>query len=154
MTTFAAHGEYTIRRCGRVVRVDAWGPWNLERTVDYTRSLRACMHSMPKPFGMLMISNVQPILSPESETVLLQNVRERVWLGCNAQATVLLDVATIDVAMLQYEHIYKTAGLRHVLFDEIAPAVQWLIDNGYSDAKGLRLPESRTEVRELLRREA
>jgi hypothetical protein len=99
------------------------------------------MEAMPKPFGMLMVSNMQPILSPESEAVLQKNVRERVLLGCSAQATVLLDASTVSVATAQYQQIYTRAGLRHAIFDAIAPAMQWLIDSGYSDAKGLRQGE-------------
>lgn len=147
MTTFAAHGEYTMRRCGRVVRVDAWGPWNVECTLDYAQQLRACMESMPKPFGMLMISNLQPILGPEAEAVLLQNVCERVLLGCTAQATVLLDSDTAGVATAQYQHVYTKAGLRHRIFDAVAPAVQWLIDSGFTDVKGLRPEEPRLQQR-------
>src|SRR6185312_5124890 len=95
MTTFAAHGEFTIRKCGRVLRIDTWGPWNVERTVDYAESLKACMEAMPKPFGIMMISHVQPVLSPEAEQVLSLNVRQRVLIGCSAQASVFLDRATV-----------------------------------------------------------
>jgi hypothetical protein len=107
------------------------------------------MESMPKPFGMLMVSNVQPILSPEAEAVVLQNARERVLLGCTAQATVLLEAATACIAMAQYQHIYTKAALRHAIFEAIAPAVQWLIDSGFADAKGLRQDASLLEQRVL-----
>jgi hypothetical protein len=112
MSIFAAHGEYSIRRCGRVVRVDAWGPWNLERTTDYAQRLKSWMDEMPKPFGMLLISHLQPILGPEGESVLMENVRTRVRLGCSAQATVLLDRATVSVAEAQYRRVYVPVGLR------------------------------------------
>jgi hypothetical protein len=142
MTTFAAHGEFTLRRCGRVVRVDTWGSWNVERTVDYTERLKACMEAMPKPFGIMMVSHVQPILSLEAEQVLSVNVRQRVLLGCSAQTTVFLDRATVFLAKLQYMRVYQAAGLRHAIFYAIAPAAQWLIDSGFTDVKGLRQDES------------
>jgi hypothetical protein len=142
MTTFTAHGEYTIRKCGRVVRVDAWGPWNVERTADYAQRLTACMEAMPKPFGMMMVSHLQPILSPEAEEILRVNVRQRVLLGCTAQATVFLDLATVFIAQSRYLDIYVSEGLRHAIFHAITPAAQWLIDNGFSDVKGLRHNES------------
>lgn len=138
MAIFAAHGEYTIRRCGRVVRVDASGPWNLERTIDYVQHLTSCMEQMPKPFGLLLVSHVQPILGPEAEAVLMENVRTRVRLGCSAQATVLLDQATTGVAEAQYRRAYVPTGLRYAIFHEIAAAAQWLAENGFSDVKGLQ----------------
>ena len=96
------------------------------------------MEEMPKPFGMLLISHVQPILGPEGESVLMENVRTRVRLGCSAQATVLLDHTTVSVAEAQYRRVYVPAGLRYAIFHEIAPATQWLIENGFSDVKGLQ----------------
>jgi len=138
MTTFAAHGEYILRRCGRVARIDAWGPWNVERTADYAERLTACMQAMPKPFGMMMVSHVQPILSPEAEEVLRLNIRQRVLLGCTAQATVFLDPETEFVANARYRHLYALEGLRHATFYAVAPATQWLIDCGFTDVKGLR----------------
>src|SRR5262249_39826479 len=115
MTTFAAHGEYTLRKQGRVARVDAWGPWNLERTAEYAQRLRACIEFMPRPFGLLMVSNIQPILSPQAAAVLQRNIQERVRLGCAAQATVLLDVATAWLATAQYLQLYAKAGLHHAI---------------------------------------
>ena len=149
MAIFAAHGEYSIRRCGRVVRVDAWGPWNLERTIDYAQRLKSCMDEMPKPFGMLMVSHLQPILGPEGEAVLSENVRTRVLMGCAAQATVLLDPQTVSVAEAQYRRVYVPAGLRYSIFYEIAPAAQWLIENGFSDIKGLQRREEPSKGRRL-----
>ena len=137
MSIFAAHGEYSIRTFGCVVRVDAWGPWNLERTRDYAEHLKRCMAEMPKPFGMLLISHVQPILGPEGEEILAENMRARVLSGCAAQATVLLDSTTGGVAEAQYRRLYVPAGLRYSIFNEIAPAAQWLTENGFSDVKRL-----------------
>ena len=151
MTTFAAHGEYTLRRCGRVVRVDGWGPWNVERTADYAEQLKACMEAMPKPFGMMMVSHVQPILSPEAEEVLRLNIRQRVWLGCSAQATVFLDSSTEFLAGLQYRHMYVLEGLRHEIFYAVAPAAQWLVDCGFTDVKGLRREDDVSPLQELAR---
>jgi len=152
MTTFAAHGEYTLKRCGRVVRVDAWGPWNVECAADYTRQLRACMEAMPKPFGMIMVSHVQPILSPEAEEVLRLNIRHRVLLSCSAQATVFLDPSTELLAKLQYRHLYALEGLRHAIFHAVAPAAQWLIDCGFTDVKGLRRQDDSTDLEQQFAR--
>ena len=131
MSTFAAHGEYSIRTSGRMLRVDAYGPWNLERTRDYAQNLTSCMAQMPRPFGMLLISHRQPILGPDGEAALAETVRARVLLGCVAQATVLLDSATVVVAEAQYRRVYVPAGLRYAIFYEIAPAEQWLVENGF-----------------------
>jgi hypothetical protein len=84
-----------------------------------------------------MISHEQPILGPEGETVLRASVRERVALGCAAQATVLLDPTTISVARAQYRRVYDPEGLHHAIFSEIGPATLWLIDNGFADIKKL-----------------
>jgi len=84
-----------------------------------------------------MICHEQPILGPEGETVLRASVRERVALGCAAQATVLLDATTIEVARAQYRRVYDPEGLHHAIFRAIEPATQWLIGNGFADIKKL-----------------
>ena len=145
MKAFTAHGEFTIRSYGQVMRVDARGPWNLECTTDYVRQFKACMHDIPKPFGVLMISHEQPILGPEGEEVLRRSVRARVALGCRAQATVLLDPTTIEIARAQYGRVYVPEGLNHAIFRAIAPATQWLSDNGFSDVKKLCRDELHAE---------
>lgn len=137
MQTFAPHGEFTIRSYGHVIRVDARGPWNVECTADYVRELKVCMDDIAKPFGVLMISHEQPVLGPEGEDVLRSSVRERVALGCRAQATVLLEPSTIGVARSQYARVYVPEGLNHLIFDAIEPAMQWLIDRGFPDVKKL-----------------
>ncbi len=142
MATLLAHGKYSIRTCGRVVRVDAWGPWNVEQTLDYIQHLKTCMGTMRKPFAMLSVSHVQPVLGPESEEVLKESVRQRALLDCVAQATVLLDFST--VAEAQYRRIYNLEGLRCGIFHEIAPGVSWLIIRGFTDVKGLRWGDSPT----------
>jgi hypothetical protein len=149
MTTFAAHGEYTLRRCGRVVRVDAWGPWNVERTTDYAQRLKMCMEAMPKPFGIMAILHLQPILSPEAEAVLRANIRQRVLLGCAAQATVFLDPLTLFLAQPQYRHMYVLEGLRHAIFYAVAPAAQWLIDCGFTDVKGMRREDDANDLQQV-----
>ena len=141
MKTFAAHGEFTIRSCGRVVRVDARGPWNSECTIDYVRELRACMEDIPTPFGVLMVSHEQPILGPEGEEILRLSVRERVSFGCAAQATVLLERSTAAIALAQYQRVYVPERLQHAIFPAIAPATRWLIDHGFTDVKDLCRPE-------------
>ena len=130
---FTAHGEYSIFTFGRLVCVDAWGPWNVERTIDYVRQLKRHLEEMPKPFGLLMVSHEQPILGPDGEAVLREHVRDRVRLGCAAQATVLLESSTASIAEAQYRRIYVPEGLRYEIFYKVAPAVKWLVDSGFTD---------------------
>lgn len=145
MTTFASHGEFTIRSYGQVMRVDARGPWNLECARDYVRQFKACMADIAKPFGVLLISHEQPLLGPDGEEVLRSSVRERVEHGCQAQATVVLETAMIAVARAQYGRVYVPEGLNHAIFGAVAPAAQWLSDNGFSDVKKLCRDTARGE---------
>lgn len=134
MQTFAPHGEFTIRSYENIIRVDAQGPWNVECTTEYVRQLKVRMRDIAKPFGVLMISHGQPILGPDGEEVLRSSVRERVALGCKAQATVLLEPSkTVEVARSQYARVYVPEGLNHAIFRAIAPAAQWLIEHGFAD---------------------
>lgn len=144
MSTLLAHGKYSIRTCGRVVRVDAWGPWNVEQTLDYVQHLKTCMEVMRKPFAMLSVSHVHPLLGSDSEEVLKESVRQRALLDCAAQATVLLDCSTAAAAEAQYRRIYVHEGLRCGIFHQIAPAISWLIGRGFTDVKGLRWGDSPT----------
>jgi hypothetical protein len=136
MATLLAHGKYSIRQCGRVVRVDAWGPWNVEQTRDFAQHLKTCMETMRKPFAMLTVWHLEPLLGPDAEALLKESVRDRALLDCAAQATVLLDSAI--VAEAQYRRIYFHEGLRCGIFHQLAPAIGWLIGRGFTDVKGLR----------------
>ena len=154
-TTFPAHGEFTIRTRGHAIRVDAFGPWNFECTLDYVHDLRARMLVIARPFAVLMISHEQPILGLDGEEVLRVSVRERVRLGCEAQATVLLDPSTIEIARAQYKRVYEPEGLNHAIFRAIAPAAEWLLDKGFRDMNELCRDVSRSgEGREAIEQPA
>jgi hypothetical protein len=109
------------------------------------------MEAMPKPFAIMMVSHVQPILSPEAEEVLRLNIRLRVLLGCSAQATVFLDPLTLFLAQPQYRHMYVLEGLRHAIFYAVGPAAQWLIDSGFTDVKGLRREDDANALQHVAR---
>jgi hypothetical protein len=147
MATLVAHGKYTMRRCGRVIRVDAWGPWNREQTSDYAQHLKKCMETVRSPFAVLSVWHAEPLLGPEVEAVLKESVRERASLGCVAQAAVLLDPSAAIVAEAQYRRIYAHEGLRCGIFHDLAPAIGWLISRGFSDVKGLRSGEHAVQPR-------
>lgn len=138
MATLQAHSKYSIRSCGRAVRVDAWGPWNLEQTRDYAQQLKACMETMRRPFALLSVWHAHPLLGTDAETMLKGSVRDRALLDCVAQATVLLDPNTAVVAEAQYRRIYLNEGLRCGIFHQLTPAIGWLISRGFADFKGLR----------------
>lgn len=144
MATLAAHGKYSVRSCGRVVRVDAWGPWNRELTFDYAEHLQTCIATMRRPFAMLSVWHAEPLLGPDVEVVLKDSVRQRASLGCVAQATVLLDRSVAMIAEAQYRRVYLQEGLRCGVFQEMTPAIGWLISRGFSDVKGLRWGEAST----------
>ena len=142
MTTLVAHGKHSVRSCGRVVRVDAWGPWNREQSLDFAQHLRTCIASMRRPFAMLSVWHAEPLLGPDVEAVLKDSVRQRASLGCVAQATVLLDRSAAVIAEAQYRRVYFQEGLRCGIFQEMTPAISWLISRGFSDVKGLRWDEA------------
>ena len=141
MATSVAHGKFSVRSCGRVVRVDAWGPWNREQTLDYAQQLGTCIATMRRPFAMLSVWHAEPLLGPDVEAVLKDSVRQRASMGCVAQATVLLDRSAAVVAEAQYRRVYFHEGLRCGIFQEVTPAIGWLISRGFSDVKGLRWGE-------------
>jgi len=134
---FASHGEFSIRSHGHAMRVDARGPWNLECAAEYVMQFKGCIRHIAKPFAVLMVAHEQPILGPDGEAVLRSSVRERVALGCRLQATVLLESSTVDIARAQYARIYVPEGLNHEIFREIAPAVDWLVAQGFADVRRL-----------------
>jgi hypothetical protein len=123
----------------------------VERTTDYAERLMVCMAAMPKPFGMMMVSHSQPILSLEDEGILRRNIHQRVMFGCAAQASVFLDPSTESLAKLQYRHIHGMEGLRHAIFDVVAAAAQWLIECGFTDVKGLRRREDLSASQQVAR---
>jgi len=142
---FEAHGNFILRTQGRILRVDAWGPWNLECTVAYSQRMVECIRRLEAPYSILAVSHEQPILSPESEKILQDNVRQRVALGCGAQATVLTERSGQRIAQSQYQRIYTAEGIPYGLFTHLREAQEWLVECGFSDA-ALRWQDEVVEV--------
>jgi hypothetical protein len=132
---FEAHGNFILRTQGRILRVDAWGPWNLECTLAYSQRMIECIRLLVSPYAILAVSHEQPILSPEAEKVLQDNVRQRVNLGCGAQATVLTERSGQHIAHSQYERIYTSEGIPYGLFTTLRTAQEWLVECGFPDAE-------------------
>jgi hypothetical protein len=131
---FTTHGQFVIHTDRRILRVDAWGPWNLECTLDYSREMKRHIETMPTPFAILAISHEQAVLGPEAEAILRYNVRWRVSHGCTAQATVLEDLGETAVARSLYKRLYVPEGLIHGVFRDVAGGAQWLVDRGFPEA--------------------
>jgi hypothetical protein len=132
---FEAHGNFILRTQGRILRVDAWGPWNLECTLAYSQRMIEFIRRMEAPYAILAVSHEQPILSPESEKILQDNVRQRVDLGCGAQATVLTERSGQRIAQSQYQRIYTAEGIPYGLFTNLRDAREWLMECGFPDAE-------------------
>lgn len=126
------HGTYTIDLLGRVLMVDAKGPFNDDAVRDYSRDLAAFMERLaPDPWVLCAVFRNESLFTPEAEAELLAVTRMRVKKGMDAVAVVFKDIKCTRIAQDQLERIYQTADIRHAFFHEKQDALSWLSRQGY-----------------------
>ena len=123
------HGRYKIETRGRVLSVDATGPYNEEIVYEYRRELIASVEALaPDPWSMLVILHAESVFTPAAEMELTKLIKWRITKGMNKVGLVFIQPIGSEVIESQMSRIYDTAGVEHAYFDTIDNARVWLED--------------------------
>ena len=130
------HGIYTIESSGRILFVDATGPFNDEVIRRYLKELMAEIEALaPDPWAMFVIFRNVSLFTPEAERELTAVNKLRKDLGMEFIALVFLDIVGAEILRSQIDRIYESAGVEHAYFDSSAKAREWLAEKGYQVGK-------------------
>ncbi|RCU49527.1 MULTISPECIES: hypothetical protein [Corallincola] len=126
------HGEYSIQCQGRILLVDAKGPWNEELIVSYKADMLAVIRELsPNPWACIIIVHGTGLMTPEAEKEMASLVKMRKALGLTSTAMVTGDTAVKSIVRAQFERVYCGAGINYCFCDTQAQAYEWLASIGF-----------------------
>jgi hypothetical protein len=127
------HGQYDIQIQGRILLVDATGPFNEAIVKSYLGDLQTAVETLaPEPWALLAVFHDVSLFTPEAEAELIRVTRWRVGKGLSRCALTLIDIVGAEIVKDQLSRIYAAAGLEFEFFERIDDARQWLENQGHS----------------------
>lgn len=120
-------GHYEIARDGDLVRVRSTAEFNLEAARQYTVDMLAMIGQMPPKFATLVEFDAPPVVGPEVEASMHDSAFERGRRGMVAVAFTTASKEGLRVARAQWERIYAGSGIVFRVFDDVASAKAWLL---------------------------
>lgn len=130
---FDAHGYYKISSRGRILYIEAYGPWNLEAAQEFDRLVRKEVTGNLSGSVWAMIANLhgQGIYTPDSIPLLQKLHTWRIESGLRHIAI----VHGSRVTKTQFNSIYEADQLgkcAEKYFKSTEDAENWLVSLGYN----------------------
>lgn len=126
------HGVYTIETHGRVLFIDAEGPWNTESVMSYKRDMHEATLAMGSdPWAVIAVLHGECLFTPEAESEMVAMAEHRIQYGMKCVALVSSDVIGRSMVERQFGRIYRTAGVECQFFHDNDSAFRWLRSKGY-----------------------
>lgn len=128
MTRFRAHGGFKIDIDGRIVVIEAEGPFNLELTqsfgpvaAEFTERMRGA------PWGVLVIANGDFLLTPEAEEAMREAEARYEDGGRRVTAFVIGGAPWNQIVRSQWQRVYSNNARQPQFFDDSVSAREWLL---------------------------
>lgn len=128
MTRFRAHGGFNIDIDGRIVVIEAEGPFNIELTqsfgpvaADFTERMRGA------PWGVLVIANGDFLLTPEAEEAMREAEARYEDGGRRVTAFVIGGAPWSQIVRSQWQRVYAHNARKPEFFDDQDSARAWLL---------------------------
>ncbi|MBD1388588.1 hypothetical protein IC617_04030 [Neiella sp. HB171785] len=125
---FQAHGHYSIYVESNLLHIDGKGPFNKELVTEYTEALETCVAELERqgPWYQLVILYQLSLMTPDSETVFIESLKQRKSRGLAGCAVVLSNPEGQSLITEQFGKAYLAAGVPHQFFDDVEQAKCWL----------------------------
>jgi hypothetical protein len=134
-----SHGHYEIESVGRVLYVDATGPFNEDTVMEKRADLRAAIESLsPDPWGLFVIFREVSLFTPAAEAELVKVTVWRKKMGMAAIAAVFVDVMGPEILAAQMKRVHSAAGVASGIFETTAEARAWLLEKGFEVSNASR----------------
>jgi len=123
---FAEHGVCEVKVDGKLLLVDATGPFNEEFIKHYQRVLETSIeHLETSQWHQIVTFHQMSIFTPEAEEALTQSLINRRSRGLVACGVVIADVECKSLVQEQMSRCYNKAEVEHQYFSSITNAKEW-----------------------------
>ena len=124
---FMEHGIFEVKTEGKLLRVDATGPFNEELIIQYEKALESCIQTLEvSQWNQVITLHQLSLFTPEAEKVLTNTLINRKSRGLIACVIVLLDVEVESLIKTQMSRCYDRACVKHTFTSSISDAEKWL----------------------------
>ncbi len=124
---FMEHGVFEVKNEGKLLLVDATGPFNEELIIQYEKALESCIQTLEiSQWNQVIVLHQLSLFTPEAEKVLTNTVINRRSRGLMACAVVLMDVEGESLIKTQMSRCYDQARVKHTFTTSISYAKKWL----------------------------
>lgn len=124
---FMEHGLFEVQIEGKLLLVDATGPFNEELLIQYEKALETCIHTLEvSEWNQVIILHQLSLFTPEAEQVLTNTVINRRSRGLIACAIVLINVEGESLIKTQMSRCYDRARVKQNFTTSIQEANKWL----------------------------
>jgi len=124
---FAEHGLFEVKTEGKLLLVNAIGPFNEELIIKYEDALESCIQSLEvAPWNQIITLHQLSLFTPEAEKTLTKTLINRSSRGLSACAVVFENVEAESLVKAQMSRCYKNAKVTHKFSNSIDDAKKWL----------------------------
>ena len=124
---FKEHGVFEIKIEGKLLLINATGPFNQELIIKYQRALGSCIPNLEgSKWNQIVTLHQLSVFTPEAEQALIQTLINRKARGLVACAVILLDIEVETLIKTQISNCYNKAGVKHQFTSSIDDAKKWL----------------------------
>ena len=127
-----SHGTYTIELVGRVLMIDAVGPFNEDAVKAYSKDLNTYIEKLaPDPWALCAVFRSESLFTPQAEEELKAVTRWRKEKGMKQVAVVFKDVKGLSILQDQMARIYEETNIPYAFFETKADAISWITPEAY-----------------------
>lgn len=124
---FSEHGLFEVKVEGKLLLVDAIGPFNDELVIKYESALESCIQSLAvSPWHQIITLHQLSLFTPEAEQRLTKTLINRRSRGLTACAVVFQNIEAESLVKAQMERCYNRAGVKHIFTNSIDDARKWI----------------------------
>jgi hypothetical protein len=124
---FTEHGLFEVKIVGKLLLVDATGPFNEELLIQYQKALESCIQTLEvSEWNQIITLHQLSLFTPEAEQMLTNTLINRKSRGLMASAIVLMDAEGESLIKTQMSRCYSCAEVKHNFTTSIDNAKKWL----------------------------
>ncbi|WP_223303664.1 hypothetical protein [Colwellia psychrerythraea] len=118
---------FEVKIEGKLLLVDATGPFNEELILQYEKALESCIQILEvSQWNQVITLHQLSLFTPEAEKVLTNTLINRKSRGLIACVIVLIDVEGESLIKMQMSRCYERAQVKHTYRSSMSEAKKWL----------------------------
>ncbi len=124
---FAEHGLFEVKTEGKILLVNAIGPFNEELLIKYENTLESCIQNLESSqWNQIITLQELSLFTPEAEKILTKTLINRSSRGLSACAVVFQNIEAESLIEAQMSRCYKNAKVSHMFSNSIDEAKKCL----------------------------